>query len=158
MKIPMQKPSFNEIIVLIEDSKQKAFSQVNSTLIELYWNIGQYISKKTIQEKWGKSIVQELAIFIKQKEPMIQGFSDKNLWRMKQFFETYKENTKLSPLVREITWTNNLLILSASKSEEEREFPSFPTSSLGMQIDESVSNACMHSRKQRACERERLFV
>ena len=118
----LKTPSFNEIIVLIEDSKQKAFSQVNSTLIELYWNIGQYISKKTIQEKWGKSIVQELAIFIKQKEPMIQGFSDKNLWRMKQFFETYKENIKLSPLVREITWTNNLLILSASKSEEEREF------------------------------------
>jgi predicted nuclease of restriction endonuclease-like (RecB) superfamily len=158
MKTPMQKPSFNEIIVLIEDSKQKAFSQVNSTLIELYWNIGQYISKKTIQEKWGKSIVQELAIFIKQKEPMIQGFSDKNLWRMKQFFETYKENTKLSPLVREITWTNNLLILSASKSEEVRAFPSFPTSSLETQIDESVSNASMHSRKQRACERERLFV
>ena len=54
--------------------------------------------------------------------PYIQGFSDKNLWRMKQFFETYKDSTKLSPLVREITWTNNLLILSATKSEEEREF------------------------------------
>lgn len=122
LKSNIQEPSFNEIIILIKNSKQKAFSQVNRTLIELYWNIGEYISRKTIQENWGKSVVQELAIFIKQKEPMMQGFSDKNLWRMKQFFETYKESTKLSPLVREITWTNNLLILSASKSEEEREF------------------------------------
>ncbi len=118
----IQKNSFDEIVSLIENSKQKLFSQVNFTLIELYWNIGEYISKKTIQENWGKSIVQELSIFIKQKVPYIQGFSDKNLWRMKQFFETYKDSTKLSPLVREITWTNNLLILSATKSEEEREF------------------------------------
>ncbi len=118
----IQKNSFDEIVSLIKNSKQKLFSQVNFTLIELYWNIGEYISKKTIQENWGKSIVQELSIFIKQKVPYIQGFSDKNLWRMKQFFETYKDSTKLSPLVREITWTNNLLILSATKSEEEREF------------------------------------
>ena len=118
----IQKNSFDEIVSLIKNSKQKLFSQVNFTLIELYWNIGEYISKKTIQENWGKSIVQELSIFIKQKVPYIQGFSDKNLWRMKQFFQTYKDSTKLSPLVREITWTNNLLILSATKSEEEREF------------------------------------
>ena len=138
IKNHIQTSSFNEIVILIKNSKQKAFSQVNSTLIELYWNIGQYISKKTIQEKWGKSIVQELAIFIKQKEPMIQGFSDKNLWRMKQFFETYKENTKLSPLVREITWTNNLLILSASKSEEEREFY------IRLSIKERYSKSFLH--------------
>ncbi len=118
----IQKNSFDEIVSLIKNSKQKLFSQVNFTLIELYWNIGEYISKKTIQENWGKSIVQELSIFIKQKVPYIQGFSDKNLWRMKQFVETYKDSTKLSPLVRELTWTNNLLILSATKSEEEREF------------------------------------
>ncbi len=82
----IQKNSFDEIVSLIKNSKQKLFSQVNFTLIELYWNIGEYISKKTIQENWGKSIVQELSIFIKQKVPYIQGFSDKNLWRMKQFF------------------------------------------------------------------------
>ncbi len=138
IKNHIQTSSFNEIVILIKNSKQKAFSQVNSTLIELYWNIGQYISKKTIQEKWGKSIVEELAIFIKQKEPMIQGFSDKNLWRMKQFFEAYKESTKLSPLVREITWTNNLLILSASKSEEEREFY------IRLSIKERYSKSFLH--------------
>lgn len=114
--------NFEEIIHLINSSKQKAYEQVNTILIELYWNIGQYISTKTIKENWGKSVVKELADYIQIQEPTINGFSDKNLWRMKQFYETYHKNKKLSPLVRELTWTNNLLILSASKSDEEREF------------------------------------
>jgi predicted nuclease of restriction endonuclease-like (RecB) superfamily len=113
---------FTEVLLSIQNSKFQAMRQVNSTLIELYWDIGHYISTKTIKENWGKSIVTELAIFIKQQDPTIKGFSDKNLWRMKQFYETYYKNEKLSAVLRELTWTNNLLILSSSKSEEEREF------------------------------------
>jgi len=41
---------------------------------------------------------------------------------MKQFYETYKDFPKLSPLVREISWTNNLLIFSRCKTIEEMEF------------------------------------
>jgi predicted nuclease of restriction endonuclease-like (RecB) superfamily len=118
---PQDSP-FNEILTLIHSAKQKAFAQVNSTLIELYSNIGQYISTKTTKENWGKSVVNELAEYIKAQDPTLKGFSDKNLWRMKQFYEVYKDSQKLSPLVREISWTNNLMILSASKSNEEREF------------------------------------
>ncbi len=114
--------NFNEIVNLIQKAKQKAYAQVNATTIELYWNVGQYISTKTIKENWGKSIVKELAIYIEKIEPNSQGFTARNLWRMKQFYETYHKNEKLSSLVRELTWTNNLIILSASKSDEEREF------------------------------------
>ncbi|MCK5110965.1 MAG: hypothetical protein KAQ94_05540 [Arcobacteraceae bacterium] len=114
--------SFNEILTTIQDSKQKAYSQVNNTLIELYWNIGKYISTKTIKENWGKGVVKELAEYIKVQDITLKGFSDKNLWRMKQFYEAYKENKKLSALLRELSWTNNLLILSASKSDIKREF------------------------------------
>lgn len=114
--------NFNEILSTIQNAKQKAFKQVNSTLIELYWNIGKYISTKTIKENWGKGVVKELAKFIEEQDPTLKGFSDKNLWRMKQFYETYTQNEKLSALLRELSWTNNLLILSASKSQEEREF------------------------------------
>ncbi len=113
---------FNELLNLITTSKQKALKQVNNTLIELYWNIGQYISTKTIKENWGKGIVKELANYIKLQDPTIKGFTSRNLWRMKQFYETYYENKKVSALLSQLTWTNNLLILSASKSEEEREF------------------------------------
>ena len=75
--------NFNELLNLITTSKQKALKQVNSTLIELYWNIGKYISTKTIKENWGKGVVKELANYIKLQDPTIKGFSDKNIWRMK---------------------------------------------------------------------------
>ena len=114
--------NFNAILQTIQASKYKALQQVNRTLIELYWEVGKYISAKTIQENWGKGVVKELAEYLKEKDPTIKGFSDKNLWRMKQFYETYYENEKLSTLSRELSWSNNLAIFSRSKSIEEMEF------------------------------------
>ena len=99
-----------------------ALKAVNSELINLYWNIGLYISKKIEQSEWGDAVVQELAHYIKTNEPEIKGFSDKNIWRMKQFYESYKDCSKLAPLVREISWTNNMLIFSRCKTIEEKEF------------------------------------
>ncbi len=88
----------------------------------LYWNVGQYISEKVQHSDWGKSVVVELANYIKQQEPNIKGFSSQNLWRMKQFYETYKDNENLSTLSREIPWSHNMVILSSAKSDEEKEF------------------------------------
>ncbi|NLC27559.1 MAG: DUF1016 domain-containing protein, partial [Campylobacteraceae bacterium] len=75
---------FQIVLSQIQNAKQKAYSSVNTILIELYWEIGKYISTKTTQENWGKGVVKELATFLKEKDPTIKGFSDKNLWRMKQ--------------------------------------------------------------------------
>ena len=91
-------------------------------MINLYWNIGKHISQKIKSSEWGKGIVSNLSDYLKQTEPKVKGFSSQNLWRMKQFFEVYNENEKLSPMVREISWTNNLIIISKSKSDEEKEF------------------------------------
>ncbi len=113
---------FIDIIQIIRQSRSNALRIVNEELINLYWNIGAYISKKLAQAEWGDSVVTELAKYIQQNEQDIKGFSDKNLWRMKQFYETYKDYPKLSPLVREISWTNNMLVFSRCKSIEEKEF------------------------------------
>lgn len=113
---------FTDIVNLIKQSRTNAIKAVNAELINLYWNIGAYISKKIELSEWGDSVVTELANFIQTHEPEIKGFSDKNIWRMKQFYETYKDFPKLSPLVREISWTNNLLIFSRCKTIEEMEF------------------------------------
>lgn len=117
----LSNTNFNEIVNLIHTSKQKAFERVNTTLLELYWDIGKYISQKTIAENWGKSVVKELASFIKIQDPTIKGFSDKNLWRMKQFYEVYKDETKLATLWRVLSWSHNKRILSL-KTMEERVF------------------------------------
>lgn len=113
---------FADIVRLIKKSRANALKLVNAELITLYWNIGEYISNKIEQSEWGDSVVPELAKYIQQKEPEIKGFSDKNIWRMKQFYETYKNFPKLSTLLREISWSHNLAIFSRCKTIEEREF------------------------------------
>ena len=113
---------FTDIIKLIKQSRTIAIKAVNAELINLYWNIGEYISKKIEQSEWGDSVVTEIANFIQKQEPEIKGFSDKNIWRMKQFYENYKDFPKLSTLLREISWSHNLAIFSRCKTAEEREF------------------------------------
>ncbi len=116
------KTEFTEITNIIKQSRYKALQAVNSELINLYWQIGEYIGKRVESEDWGKSVVVQIAEYLQKNEPDLKGFSDKNLWRMKQFYETYKDAPKLSPLVREISWTNNLMILNRCQTIEEKEF------------------------------------
>ena len=114
--------AFNDVLNLIESAKQRAYRAANTELIDLYWAIGQYVSHKINTEGWGKNTVQLLANYIQLHQPSLRGFSAQNIWRMRQFFEVYQHDIKLSPLVRELTWTHNLTILSRSKRPEEREF------------------------------------
>ena len=94
---------FENIIAFIEHSKARAIKAVNAEMIEMYWQIGKYISEKAANDGWGKSVVQDFSNFLKQTYPSASGFSSQTIWRMKQFYEMYKDNEKLSPLVREIT-------------------------------------------------------
>ncbi|WP_238640178.1 DUF1016 N-terminal domain-containing protein [Chryseobacterium elymi] len=111
-----------DILYLIKRSRNNAIKAVNTELINLYWNIGEYISKQVESTEWGQSVVKELVEYIKHNEPEIKGFLVKNLWRMKQFYETYKNFPKLSTLVRELSWSHNLAIFARCKYNEEREF------------------------------------
>lgn len=76
MKVQKQ---FTEVISIIKQARYETFKTVNKQLINLYWDIGSYISQRTESEGWGKSTVQQLADFIQKKEPDLKGFSDKNL-------------------------------------------------------------------------------
>jgi hypothetical protein len=79
------------------------------------------VSRRVSESGWGKSVVKDFSDVIQSHYASIKGFSPQNIWRMKQFYETYRGNEKLSPLVREISWTNNILIMMAAKTDEERE-------------------------------------
>ena len=117
-----EQAAFQEILTLIEQSRLQAVRAVNTTLIDLYWNVGEYISRKIQSDGWGKGTVQALSAFIQKMQPGIRGFSPQNIWRMRQFFETYRDEPILSPLLRELPWSSNLHILSRAKRPEEREF------------------------------------
>jgi len=116
------KNAFQEVLAMIKEARTKVSKVINNELITLYWNIGEYISIKSKKDGWGSGTVKNLSDFLRETEPNSKGFSSQNLWRMKQFYETYHKNKNLSLLVREIGWTNNMLIISQTKTEEEKEF------------------------------------
>jgi len=158
--IPNNTAEFEEVISIIERARENAFRAVNHELISMYWEIGRYISKKAASDNWGKSIVQEFSQFIQSHFVGIKGFSPQNIWRMKQFYEIYAENEKLSTLSREISWSNNVLIMMAAKTDEEREFyflltkkNNYSARELERQIDSGLYERTMISN-----EKNQLFL
>jgi len=124
-KAPSAVPSakaFDEVIDLIRRARQRALQAVTAELIELYWRIGKAINRRIAKDGWGQGTVAELATHIQRRNPGIRGFSPQNLWRMRQFFEAYRDKPKLSTLLRELPWSSNLHILTKTKRTEEREF------------------------------------
>ena len=120
---PNRNEQFAEVVSLIQRTKNEVVRLANASLIDLYWRIGKYISDKIAVSEWGDGVVKQLADYIVKNCPEVKGFSDKNLWRMKQFYETYRHvDEKFSTLLRQISWSNNLTLISRTKSAEERTF------------------------------------
>ena len=117
---------YNNFIIDIKNkirkSQYEAMKAVNTTLINLYWGIGQEIYNQQQEKGWGKSIVEVLSQEIQKEFPDVKGFSARNLWRMRNFYVEYKENEILPPLVAEISWSKNTVIMEKCKDSLEREF------------------------------------
>ena len=113
---------FFEVARLIAASREKAYQAVNTALIDLYWQIGSMISRKIMAAEWGDGVVDRLAAFIAHREPGLRGFTRRNLFRMRSFFEAYANDSKVRPLVAQLPWSHHIVILEQSKRPEEREF------------------------------------
>jgi len=148
----LQNSDFKTITELITKARYNALKSVNKELINLYWTIGEYITHKVETTEWGKSVVEKLAEHIQAQFPEIKGFTSRNLWRMKQFYDTYREililseaqkkllnidyqdSEKLSPTATVLdndkvktafyllSWSLHLEILSGCKTIEEKLF------------------------------------
>lgn len=154
-KITINK-EFEQIAILIEEARNRAFQKVNEELVLLYFKVGSIVSEKVAADTWGEGTVDELANFIQRKFSGFSGFTRRGLYRMKQFYEVYSspdfvspiatqleayfDNTEknakmsalrsqsseaivenlLSLLLVKISWTNHRLILSKTKSAEEK--------------------------------------
>ena len=113
---------FMMVVQLIESARQRVSRAVNTELIDLYWAVGEYVSQKLSTDAWGKGTVEALADHIQRYQPGFRGFSAKNIWRMRQFYEAYRDTPILSTLLRELPWSAHLHVLTRSKYPEEREF------------------------------------
>ena len=158
--VPVNTSDFEDILSIIERARENAFRAVNRELISMYWEIGRHISEKVKTDKWGKSVVADFAARIQSHFVGIQGFSASNIWRMRQFYTTYCNNEKLAPLVREIGWAQNLIIMSRAKTDEMREFylllsnkNNYTKRELERQIDSALFERTMISN-----EKNQLFI
>lgn len=111
-----------EIKSRIRAAQYKALRAVNRDLVELYWAIGESIHQKQGELGWGKAVVETLARDLQAEFPGRNGFSARNLWNMRDFYCEYSKRPKLQPLVAEISWAKNLVILTSCEDDLEREF------------------------------------
>jgi len=103
----MVQKQFADIVQLIQQSRSNAIRIVNAELINLYWNIGAYISLQLSQSQWGEKTIDELAEFIQKNDPELKGFNRRGLYRMKQFYEVYQNSTIVSSAMTQIQTTEN---------------------------------------------------
>lgn len=153
--IKRRDKQFDEVIAMIHNARYNAIKSVNAELVKLYWGIGEYISKKIEFAEWGDAIVDQLADYIQSSHPEFKGFTRRGLYRMRQFYEAYFRNKIVSPLVTQISWSNHLLILSKTKTKEEKEFyirlsikENYSKRELERQIDSGYYERVMISRKK----------
>ena len=106
----------------IRQAQYQALRATNKELLALYWDLGESIHRKQEALGWGKSVVENLARDLQAEFPGQNGFSAANLWLMRQFYVEYRDCPILEPLVREISWAKNLVIMSRCKDLLEREF------------------------------------
>ena len=116
------EPLLNDIKEMIQNKQYQTLKVLNSETIKLYWEIGKEICIQQEIKGWGKSIVQVLSEELQKEFPGSKGYSAANLWRMRNFYLTYRDSKKLAPLVREISWSNNIIIMEKCKDDLQCEF------------------------------------
>ena len=161
-KAATQEERFAEVVQMIQVARERTLSAVNTALIDLYWQVGKTISSRIASDGWGKGTVTALASYIQSRQPGVRGFSPQNLWRMRQFFDAYREQPELSTLLRELSWSAHLHILAKTKLPEEREFylrmsnqQRWPVREVARQIDSALfERAVLHPPKLSTALRE----
>ena len=114
--------ALNEIKKRVKAAQYEALKSVNRELIALYWDIGGIIVTRQLSADWGRSVVEQLAGDLQREFPGVSGFSASNLWRMRNFYTTYASDKKLAPMVREIGWSHNVMIMERCQNSQQREF------------------------------------
>ena len=144
-----------EIINIINNSRNNALKKVNEELILMYWEIGKSLSLRSESSSFGDSFIDNIVKEVQNTFPGIKGFNRAGLYRMKQFYETYKAGEFVSPVVTQISWTNHLIIMSKSKTKEERDFyinlcikENYSKRQLERQIDSAYYERYMLSKEK----------
>src|SRR5437763_875522 len=92
LDVAPEEQAFAEVLEMIQVARGRALAAVNTALVDLYWRVGEYISRKLETAAWGEAVVDSLARYIQRRHPALRGFTRRNLFRMRQFFEVYAKD------------------------------------------------------------------
>jgi predicted nuclease of restriction endonuclease-like (RecB) superfamily len=122
-KLPATYPSFlAEVKQRIRTSQYAALKSVNSELLKLYWELGRMVCERQERDGWGAAVVDKLSDDLQAEFPAQTGFSRRNLYRIRELYLAYKDDAIVPPLVAQIGWSHNIMILEKCKATEERKF------------------------------------
>ncbi len=116
------KIQFQKVAQIVENARNRAYQKVNEELILMYQEVGKFVSEAISSANYGDAVVDELALFFKENHADLKGFNRRGLYRMKQFYELYKDDEKVSTVLTQLSWSNHLKIMSSCKSQEDRHF------------------------------------
>jgi len=119
----VEQESFSHIVELIVSARNNTLRKINEELILLYWNIGKYLSNETKKHSWGDKYIDKAADFLKSNHPDLRGFNKRGLYRMRQFYETYKDDQIVSALLTQLTWAMSRTISPTLVSKYKLELP-----------------------------------
>jgi len=123
---PNPSPDYAHLLAEVKErfrsAQNAAPKAVNTELVGLYWDIGRMIAQRQEKAGRGRSVVENLSAGLRREFPGVAGFSVQNLWYMRQFYLEYNGHERLQPLIGEIAWAHNLVIMSKCKDPLEREF------------------------------------
>ena len=143
------------LIQIITQSRQNALKKVNEELIYMYWKVGEYLNAESNKASFGDAYIDSVAEEIQKAFPGIKGFNRRGLYRMKKFYETYKDDEFVTTLLSQISWSNHLAIISKAKTEEERHFyialcakENYSARELSRQIDRGYYERYMLSKEK----------
>lgn len=111
-----------EVKERVRSAQYAALKVVNKELVTLYWDIGRLITSRQADAAHGAAIAEQLAADLRQEYPGVSGYSRRNVFYMREFYLAYRDSPKVQPLVAQIGWTQNLIILQRCKDPLEREF------------------------------------
>lgn len=144
-----------DVIKIIDESKKNAIKKVNEELIQMYWKVGEHLSRASENVNFGDAFIDTISKEIQTAFPGIKGFNRRGLYRMKRFYETYKGDEFVTALLTQVSWTNHLAIMTKAKTPEERHFyltlcvkESYSSRELERQIDSGYYERYMLSSEK----------
>jgi len=81
----------------------KAAVKVNAEKLRFNWELGRDLVIRKAEERWGSGVVEQVSLDLQAAFPESKGFSASNLWRMKQWYQFFCDDTeKLAQVAREL--------------------------------------------------------